>query len=133
MTRTSTLRKLIAAGGTATLVAVAMPTVFASTASAGTLSEGSCSGTSRYDLDVEAEHGGYEVEFEVDSNVPGQTWKVKLWQNDGRFLSRVMTTDREGEIDGDRHRANTPGADTFKLWAKNTTTGETCSAKVSRS
>ena len=45
--------------------------------------EGRCSGRSEYKVKASPEDGRIEIEAEVDSNRPGQTWRWKLWHNGG--------------------------------------------------
>ncbi len=52
---------------------------------------GSCSGRSDWKLKLSPEDGGIEVEFEVDQNVVGDTWRVVIRQN-GDVLKRGRHT-----------------------------------------
>jgi len=47
----------------------------------GTITRGSCSGRTDWKLKVKPDNGRLELEFEVDSNVNGQPWNVRIKQN----------------------------------------------------
>ena len=65
----------------ATLLAIT-PAAFAGGAQARRSSgQGPCSGTSDWKLKAKADNGRLEVEFEVDQNVAGDTWTVRLKDN----------------------------------------------------
>ena len=126
------ITKRLAATGLATAaVATAVPFALATPASASADIEkhGTCAGA-RYDFDVDRERGGFEVSFEVDSNTPNQKWRLVLFQNGDRVFRDVRTTDGEGEVDFERLRPNTPGADTFRAKAVKLSNGQSCSVRI---
>jgi hypothetical protein len=93
---------------------------------------GSCSARSDWKLKLSPEDGGLEVEFEVDQNVVGDTWRVVLRQN-GEVLKRGRRT-TQGPSGSFEFRAvgdNTAGTDRFKARAVNTSTEETCVGRAS--
>ena len=45
---------------------------------ADVIRRGNCSGSSDWKLKLSPEDGRIEVEYEVDSNVAGQTWQVRI-------------------------------------------------------
>ena len=49
---------------------------------------GNCTGASDWKLKAKPDNGKIEVEFEVDSNVNGQTWNVTLKDNGSVVLRR---------------------------------------------
>ena len=53
---------------------------------------GSCSGASDWKLKLSPEDGRLEVEFEVDQNVVGDTWRVRLLRNGELFATTRATT-----------------------------------------
>lgn len=53
---------------------------------------GGCSGNSTWKLKLSPQNGGTEVEFEVDQNRNGETWRVVLKRNGERFFSGTRTT-----------------------------------------
>lgn len=127
-TRTLAAGATVAAAG---LVAVPLGLVGASPAHADTERHGSC-GRGTYELDVDRENRGYEVSFDLDGVRTGSTWRVKLLHDGKVVTKRVHRADREGEVDIDRWRPNTKGTDTFKVITKNTRTGASCSASITR-
>lgn len=89
--------------------------------------EGACSGGSDWKLKLSPEDGRLEVEFEVDSNVVGQTWRVRLFQNGSRFFAGTrQTTGPSGSFELRRVVNNTAGTDSFRARAVNAATGEVC-------
>jgi hypothetical protein len=89
--------------------------------------EGACSGGSDWKLKLSPEDGRLEVEFEVDSNVVGQTWRVRLFQNGSRFFAGTrQTTGPSGSFELRRVVDNTAGTDSFRARAVNAATGEVC-------
>jgi hypothetical protein len=94
--------------------------------------EGSCSGSSDWKLKLSPEDGRLEVEFEVDSNVNGQTWRVRLFQNGDRiFAGSRQTTAPSGSFELRRLAPNTAGTDAFRARAANAATGEVCVGRAS--
>jgi hypothetical protein len=91
------------------------------------IAEGNCSLASDWKLKVGPENGRLEVEFEVDSNVVGQTWGVRLLQNGTEIFRGVRQTRApSGSFEVRRLAVNTAGADTFVGQARNPNTGEVC-------
>ena len=121
-----------AAAGTAGLLAVGLPLAVAAPASADTEKRGACSGSARYDYEVEKDDGRFEISFEVDSNVVGEAWRIKLFHDGDRYASVLRTTDREGEADVERDRPDTAGEDRFRARATNVATGEVCKVTIDR-
>lgn len=126
-----------AVGASAALLAAGIPLGMAQSASPdrGTDAEkrGGCSaGNTRYDFEVDRDDGRYEINFEVDSNVRGQQWRVRLFESGNRYYSRVLTTDREGEVEAERDRSFSPGPDAFRARAVNLGNGVVCKARIVR-
>ena len=93
--------------------------------------EGNCSLASDWKLKVGPENGRLEVEFEVDSNVVGQTWGVRLLQNGTEiFRGTRQTVAPSGSFEVRRLATNTAGTDTFVGQARNPNTGEVCQGTV---
>ena len=59
---------------------------------ADVIRRGNCSGSSDWKLKLSPEDGRIEVEFEVDSNVAGQTWQVRLTKNGNQIFSGSRVT-----------------------------------------
>ena len=123
--------RLAAAGLAAALVGGTAPLALAAPAQADTEKRGSCAGA-RYDFDVDRDDGRFEVAFEVDSDRAGQQWRLVLLHDGDRIFRDVRTTDREGEVDVERHRPDTAGADTFRARAVRLGTGQSCSVTITR-
>jgi hypothetical protein len=95
------------------------------------IKEGSCSGSTDWKLKLKDEDGGIEVEFEVDSNVSGQDWKVKIFQNGDKIYNKTRTTHgASGSFEVNIVADDTPGVDKFRGRAKNPNTGELCVGKA---
>jgi hypothetical protein len=88
---------------------------------------GACSGSSDWKLKLGPENGQIQVEFEVDSNVAGQTWSVRIAKNGVRiFAGRRVTQAPSGSFTVRLRTANGPGVDRFRASATNRANGETC-------
>lgn len=88
---------------------------------------GSCSGASRWELDLDREHRRIEVDFEVDQGVVGDRWRVKLVHDGNVFFRDVrMTHGDDGSFDVERRTDDAAGTDRFIGKAVNESTGEVC-------
>ena len=67
------------------------------------------------DFSVEKDDGRFEVEVDIDEAEPGSEWRVVLWHDGKRFHNRVHRADGDGDVEIDKNRPNTTGADTFKV------------------
>ena len=86
---------------------------------------GNCSGSSDWKLKLSPEDGRIEVEYEVDSNRVGQSWKVKIVKNGNVIFRGTRTTKgASGSFEVRRVTSNPPGSDTFRATA--THAGEVC-------
>ena len=73
---------------------------------------GSCSGNADWKLKAKQDDGRIEVEFEVDSNVNGQTWAVRLRRDGNLFFSGSRTTQPpSGSFSVERRISNSAGDD----------------------
>jgi hypothetical protein len=127
------MNKFLATISVGTLMALAVPGVAgASGGGGGTTVAGVCSASSTSKLNVKADNGLIETQFEVDSNVVGQVWRVSISDN-GTVVAhgRKTTTAPSGSFEFRRRIANQAGTDSITATAKNKATGETCSATVS--
>jgi hypothetical protein len=92
---------------------------------------GACSAASTWKLTATPDGGRIEVQFEVDSGVIGQTWKVRLSDNGTRFFQGTATTiGPDGSFEVRKFTTDQSGTDTILGQAKNPTTGETCQGSV---
>lgn len=113
---------LLATAGAGTVLMAATP------AQADVDRTGSCAGAA-YELSVDRERGGWEVDADLDNAEPGSSWRVAL-RHDGQLVaSKVHRADAEGEVDVDAWRRNTSGTDTFALEVK-PVGGSSCSTRV---
>ncbi len=116
------------------LAAFAASTAMAAPAYAGdgdVIKEGPCSGASDWKLKASEENGAIEVEFEVDTNINGQNWQVRLSDNGTRIFQGTRTTvGPSGSFDERAVTANQAGPDNNLGRARNPQTGETCVGRV---
>ena len=90
---------------------------------------GSCSAGSTYKLKLAPRDGAIETELEVDSNVVGQRWNVRMTDNGTVVFQGARTTQApSGSFTARPRIADLTGTDTVVGSAKNPTTGETCVA-----
>jgi len=88
---------------------------------------GTCSVASTWTLQAGPRDGQIKVEFEVDQNVVGATWRVRLLDNGTKFFSGLrMTQAPSGSFTVTRRTADLAGTDRIVGWAKNLSTGEIC-------
>lgn len=92
---------------------------------------GSCSASSDWKLKATADNNRLEVEFEVDSNVVGQTWAWQLLDN-GALVARAssVTAAPSGSFSVRRLIADRAGTDRVRFRATNAGTGESCTGLV---
>ena len=123
------MKKMLIA--TTALLATAGTTVLvAAPANADVEKRGTCAGAS-FELNVDRERGGFEVDADIDNARVGSEWRVAI-SHDGRLAtSRVLRADDEGELDLDTVRRNTAGKDVFTLTVT-PAGGASCSVKVTQ-
>jgi hypothetical protein len=93
---------------------------------------GSCSGASDWKLKLSPENGKIEVEFEVDSNKVGQSWRVRIRENGVLIFSGTrMTRAPSGSFEVRRLAEDHAGTDAFRARAVNLASGETCLGRAS--
>jgi DUF4097 and DUF4098 domain-containing protein YvlB len=93
---------------------------------------GRCTAASTSKIKLSEENGRIEVEFEVDQNVSGDTWRVRIRHGDtvvfrgtettggasGSFTTRIVEDDQSG-------------TDVFRAKARNLSTDELCRGTAS--
>lgn len=96
------------------------------------LEEGTCSGAAVWKIKAaEAAGNQVEVEFEVDVNRRGQQWRVALFHNGDRVLSRTFTTAGvSGSFEARALEPNRAGDDRFRGRAVRLSDGQTCVGRV---
>jgi hypothetical protein len=118
------MTRMAVAGAIALTVAGAAPAMARGT---DVIRRGDCSGNSEWKLKLSPEDGRIEVEFEVDSNVVGQTWSVRILENGSRIFHGTRDTrGSSGSFTVRRLADDTAGTDSFRARATNAATGETC-------
>lgn len=95
------------------------------------IQEGPCSMASDWKLKVGPEDAGLDGEWEIDSNVIGQTWQFRIKQN-GTLLNKgtAVTQGPSGSFTVDFVASDQPGTDKFVGLARNPATGESCKGIV---
>ena len=93
--------------------------------------QGACSGRSDWKLKLSREDGRIEVEYEVDQNVVGDVWRVRI-RHDGDlvFAGRRTTRGASGSFEVRILQRNRAGDDVFRGRAVNLRTGETCGGRA---
>jgi hypothetical protein len=95
------------------------------------ITTGPCSGASTWKLKLSDEDTGKEVKIEVDQNVVGDQWKVRILLNgDVLFKGKRTTVAPSGEFKVRRVVTDLPTKDVVKIRARNLSTGETCFARA---
>ena len=126
---TARIVRVALAAALALTVAGAVP---ASAKDGDVIKTGSCSGSADWKLKLSPENNRIEVEYEVDSNVAGQTWRVRIFQNGDRIFGGTRTTGgASGSFDVRVVTNDTAGTDAFRGKAVNTASGEVCRGTAS--
>jgi len=130
MSRKHTARILAAAGCLSVVGALGAEPAMAK--AGDVVVTGTCSAGSTYKLKVGARDGLIETEFEVDSNVVGQTWGVGMTDN-GKlvFLGLRTTLAPSGSFTVKPRLRDLVGTDKVLAAAANPATGELCVARAS--
>jgi len=119
------MRKIIAALVTA--FALVVPAGMAWAGNNDVIERGSCDGSSDWKLKLSPEDGRIEVEFEVDQNVSGDDWKVKIRHDGDRVFRGTETTGgASGSFEVRIVENDHAGTDAFKAKARNQSTDEVC-------
>jgi hypothetical protein len=99
----------------------------ASAKSGDVIRTGRCDGRSDWKLKLSREDGRIEVEFEVDQNVVGDAWRVRIRHDGDRvFGGRRLTRRPSGSFEVRIVERNRTGRDDFRARAVNTSTDEVC-------
>ena len=92
---------------------------------------GSCSSTADWKLKARHDDGRIEVEFEVDSNRSGQTWRVRVFDDGARVVATTATTGgRSGSFSVERRVANRAGSDSLVARARDLSSGQICVGRL---
>jgi hypothetical protein len=125
--------RIAAAGLLAVGIMGSAPHAFASGGNDGdVIKEGPCSGASDWKLKLSPENGRLEVEFEVDQNVIGDTWRVRMKDNGTVFFrGEAVTKGPSGSFEVRKLTTDQPGTDHVVALARNLSTSETCQGSAS--
>lgn len=95
-------KKVVAAAAVGAVVVAGLGTgaALAFGSDGETTERGTCAGTA-YELNVDEDDGGLELEFELQAPRPGETWQVLVQQGDTTVLEGERTTDEDAELDLD--------------------------------
>ena len=92
---------------------------------------GACSGVSDRKLKLSEENGRIEVEYEVDQNRVGDTWRVRIRHDDDLVFAGKRTTKApSGSFHVRILQRNRGGDDVFRGRAVNLRTGEVCGGRA---
>jgi hypothetical protein len=110
-----------------TSLALAIPAGLAAAGQNDVIERGSCSGSSDWKLKLSPENGRIEVEFEVDQNVVGDEWRVRIRHNGERVFRGTRTTrGASGSFEVRIVEDDLAGSDRFRARARNLSTDEVC-------
>jgi len=88
---------------------------------------GTCTATSTWKLKLGREDGAIQVEFEVDQNQVGDSWRVRILDNGVlAFKKTFVTAAPSGSFEARTVIPNGAGPDAVKARAENQRTGEVC-------
>lgn len=74
-------------------------------------------GNATYELSAEPEGDGLEVNFELQSGAPGETWQVTMSHNGTPVVEGERVTDEDAELDVDLLIGDSDGEDSFSVTA----------------
>ncbi len=127
-------RTLTAAALSTALLVAGAPLASSAVAKGGddrVVRTGSCSGTADWKLKAKSDNGRIEVEWEVDSNHAGQTWRVRV-RDDGVLVvkTRATTGGASGSFSVQRSIANRAGADSIVARSRDLSSGQLCVGRL---
>ena len=123
------IRKLVGVGLAAVLALSVAGAAPAGAKDGDVIRRGSCSGSTDWKLKLSPEDGRIEVEYEVDSNVAGQTWQVRITKNGNQIFSGSrVTRGASGSFELRRVTSDPAGDDVFR--ARATHAGEVCAGSA---
>lgn len=92
---------------------------------------GACSGAGDWKLKLSEENGRIEVEYEVDQNRVGDTWRVRIRHTDDLVFAGTRTTKApSGSFEVRILQRDRAGDDVFRSRAVNLRTGEVCGGRA---
>ena len=110
---------------------VSAPPAMASGGDPGHEASGSCSGSTDWKIKAKPDDGRIEVELEIDSNVSGQVWAVKITDNGTKVFKGQRTTGgASGSFSVQRSIANRAGADSIVARSRDLSSGQLCVGRL---
>ncbi len=92
---------------------------------------GSCSGSADWKLKAKSDDGRLEVEWEVDSNRSGQTWRVRVRDNGVLVVkTRATTGGASGSFSVERLIGNRAGGDSIVARSRDLSSGQLCVGRL---
>ncbi|MCH9817169.1 MAG: hypothetical protein K0U64_12090 [Actinomycetia bacterium] len=91
---------------------------------------GICTQGARWQLEVEPEHSGSEVQWEIRSESTGQDWAYTIDAGSGGSFQGSATTSREGRWKVEKYTTGLSAGATVSATATNDATGETCTGNL---
>lgn len=116
-----TATRITALAGVNALIAAPLTFAAMAPASADVDRHGAC-GAGIYELSVDKERTGYEIDANIDGVKPGSQWTFVVRHDGNRVTKVTRTADNEGEVDVDANAKNDAGKDKFAFVARNGTT-----------
>lgn len=127
-------RTLTAAALSTALLVAGAPLATSAVAKSGDdriIRTGSCSGTADWKLKVKSDDGRLEVEWEVDSNRSGQTWRVRVRDNGALVVkTRATTGGASGSFSVERLIGNRAGGDGIVARSRDLSSGQLCVGRL---
>ena len=117
----------IAAGVVALVAATALGAWLGFRPAAAESTSGSCD-AAYFELSAEQDDGVLEVDFELMSNAPGETWQLTVEHNAQPLLETERTTDEDAELD--LEVSQRPGGDDTFVVTATPETGAACVARI---
>lgn len=128
------MKRIIRSVGVTSAIALLAAVMFTPAAVAGegdVVARGGCSAASDWKLKLSPEDGQIEVEIEVDQNVVGDRWRVKIAHNGTlEYKFKKRTKAPSGSFEARRLVSDTGGTDRIRVRSINLSTGEVCVAKA---
>jgi hypothetical protein len=120
----------LAVGGLLVL-GLLVPAVTASAKQGDVIERGGCTSAATWKLKASPDNGKIEVEFEVDSNKVGLTWRVRMFRDGTKIFDALRVTKApSGSFEARRLTANPAGPDTIKARARNVKSGAVCAGSL---
>jgi hypothetical protein len=125
------MRKAMRSIGIGLIVTALLAPTAAAAKDGDVITTGACTGASTWKLKLSDEDLGKEVKIEVDQNVVGDRWRVRMLLNgEVVFNGTRITKEPSGAFKVRRVVTDLPGVDKLKVRARNLATDEVCVARA---